>query len=224
MIFSGVIERFDGKRLVVTIPMSQAGVVTRLLADKAARTAEIRLQDGREITNDQRRKVYALIRAIANWCGHFPEEIKEYLKFMFEMETGTESFSLSSVDVSTASEFIDYLIEFCVIHGVPFQDGRLIEYAEDQGRYIYACLASRVCAVHGTRNAEIHHCTGSRVGMGRSRGTIVHEGLICLPLCRACHNRIHIEGERSFFDRYKVHGIPLDRHLCECLGMKTKAE
>lgn len=224
MIIFGAVERFDGRSVSIKIPLDRAGEIARLIEEKGADTVEIRIRDGREITPEQRRKIYALIRGIANWCGHFPEEIKEYLKFSFEMQAGIEPFSLSSVDVSTASGFIDFLIEFCITQGVPFSDGSLSEYAEDHGKYIYACLVNRVCAVHGTKHAEIHHCTGSRVGMGRDRKVLIHEGLVCIPLCRRCHEQVHLEGEKRFFKRHLIHGIKLDRYLCAELGMKTEAE
>ena len=41
---------------------------------------EVRIDDGRRISSDQRRKIYALIKDIANHTGHHPEYIKEHMK------------------------------------------------------------------------------------------------------------------------------------------------
>lgn len=207
----------DNKGFFVYIPFENTG----LLEKHNISEVEVRLDDGRRISNKQRRYIYALIRQISNWCGHLPEEMKEYLKFDFELESGCEYFSLSDVDMTTARQFIQYLIEFCVRHGVPFYDTHITDYVEDTAHYIYKCLEYRKCAVHGSERADIHHCIGSRVGMGRDRTQIVHLGLTCLPLCRECHTICHLD-EADFLDKHHIFGVELDENLCKTLGMNFK--
>ena len=38
--------------------------------DHNAKTVEVRIDDGRSITNDQRRKIYACMKDIAQLCGY----------------------------------------------------------------------------------------------------------------------------------------------------------
>ena len=44
--------------------------------DHNARTVEVRIDDGRSITSDQRRKIYATLRDIADWIGDMPDSVK----------------------------------------------------------------------------------------------------------------------------------------------------
>ena len=77
---------------------------------------QIGLPDGRLITPEQRRKSYALMGEIAAYTGYTPEEAKLTLKHEFvqkHMEAlQKELFSLADCDVTTAREFIGYLIDF----------------------------------------------------------------------------------------------------------------
>ena len=86
---------------------------------------------------------------------------------------GYEDFSLANTDVTTAREYINYLIEFCLRNDVPCLD-RLFNRTDDIDAYLYACLFYGKCAVCG-RKAEVHHWDA--VGMGRDRTQILHEGM-----------------------------------------------
>ena len=41
----------------------------------------IKIDDGRRISSDQRKKIYALIKDISNHTGHHPEYLKEHMKY-----------------------------------------------------------------------------------------------------------------------------------------------
>ncbi len=79
MITSANIVSYDGYNLIVR-PHERIG---RELAQKQVHEIELRIVDGRTISAEQRRKIYAIIRDIAFWCGDNPEWIKEYFKFNF---------------------------------------------------------------------------------------------------------------------------------------------
>ena len=85
--------------------------------DHNAKTVEVRIDDGRTITADQRRKIYATMRDIALWSGDMPDAIKIYFKWSFCGDNEHDDFSLSDVDRETASEFLTYLIDFCIQNG-----------------------------------------------------------------------------------------------------------
>ena len=120
-----------------------------------ARTAEIRLDDGRRITSDQRRKIYATMRDIAEWMGDMPDAVKAYFKCSFCGDEEHEDFSLSDVDRETACEFLTYLIDFCIQNGVPCSDP-LWDRGEDIERYMYACGRTRTCCSTGREYAQGH--------------------------------------------------------------------
>lgn len=190
--------------------------IFREMIRKNVATVELRLDDGRRISAGQRKKIFATIRDIANWCGHDPEELRRFLTWDFRSRDGGPDFSLSDVDMTTASGFISYLIEFCFRWGVPTREA-LLDRTDDIGRYLYLCLEHRKCAVCNKR-AQVHHVDA--VGMGRDRAGIVHEGMRAIALCPEHHREAHQKGP-DFFNEHHVYGIKLDRYLCEVLRLKT---
>lgn len=135
MITSAKITEYDGQKLVV-IPSES---LEREILRKRIRECEITLWDGRRISPEQRRKTYAIIRDISEWSGHEPEYLKQFFKFNFCSIDGREDFSLSDVDMTTAKEFITYLIEFCFYNNVPTMDS-MLDRTDEIGKYLYLCL------------------------------------------------------------------------------------
>jgi hypothetical protein len=194
--------------------------------DRKYSDVEIILPDGRTITAPQRRKVYAIIGEVAEYVEGYRnaatiESTKEMLKWEFILARleGQERrlFSLSNVDETTARNFIDYLIEFCVKNDIPMRISPL-EYCEDIAKYTIACLHSRKCAICG-KPADIHHCDGDRIGMGNDRDDVHHLGRKVLPLCRVHHDEAH-HDEKGFIDKYHLQPITLDKELCKRLKLK----
>ena len=172
--------------------------------------------DGRTISPDQRRKAYALMREIAEWMGDLPEYVKRLMKMEF-MVTRMQAlekqiFSLSDCDMTTAREFITYLIDFIIEHDVPTQT-QLIELCEDINRYVYACLMHKKCAVCGANHVDLHHCEGGVIGMGNNRNKVNHLGRPALPLCRKHHCEIHKIGENDFLKKYLLEPVPIDERI-----------
>lgn len=213
---TGYIKYYDGESLTVIVPYTD----DRKLLKQGITECEIALTDGRSISAAQRKKAYATIRDIALHTGDVPEYVKEHLKFMFCAESGIECFSLSDCDMSTAREFISYVLEFAILWGVPLSDTAL-NRTDDIGRYLYFCLENRVCAVCG-KKADVHHV--DHVGMGRDRDTIIHIGMRAEALCREHHTECHDKGQHSFDELYHIYGIELDEWLCDKLGLNTKAD
>lgn len=185
--------------------------------DHNAKTVEVRIDDGRSITNDQRRKIYATMRDIAEWNGDMPDAIKAFFKWSFCGDNEHEDFSLSDVDRETASEFLTYLIDFCIQNGVPCSDP-LWDRCEDIERYMYACVMNRRCCITGRPYAQIHHV--DRVGMGRNRDTMVHVGMRVVPLSADLHTMIHYSGgEAEFYEKHHIEPIKLTEKMCEYLKL-----
>jgi hypothetical protein len=185
--------------------------------DHSARTCEVRIDDGRTITSDQRKKIYATMRDIAEWSGDVPDAVKEFFKWSFCGDGECEDFSLSDVDRETAGAFLTYLIDFCIQNGVPCSDP-LWDRCEDIERYMYACVMTRTCCITGKKNAQIHHV--DRVGAGRNRDTMCHIGMRVVPLSADLHTMIHYSGgEAEFYAKHHVEPIALTDKMCHHLNM-----
>lgn len=197
------ITDYDGSFLYLKLPFND----TASLASKKLKEAEVRLIDGRSISYEQRKKTYALFRDIADYTGYVPEEVKEIMKSDFIARYGVKEFSLSTVDMTTASMFIEHLVYFCLFHGIPCRDS-LLKYAPDISRYVYLCLLLKKCCICGKR-AELHHV--DHVGLGRDRNEITHVGMRAMPLSRKYHNEVHRIGQKSFEDKYHVYGVKIDK-------------
>lgn len=197
--------------------------LTRLsdFADGSMPTASIKFDDNRTISADQRKKAYAILNDISKWTGDFNVEItKDDMKIRFLLQSKyDELFSLSDCSVSKASDFISYLIQFCIEQGIPLHK-HPSHLTEDIDKYIYACLINRVCAITGEPNADIHHVNGSTVGMGNDRKKQNHALLELIPLNRYWHTRVHQEGEERIFKTFKIYGIKLKSEDLKKIGLK----
>ncbi len=213
LITTATIQRCEGKHLILSTDED----LNRELLQKQISRVELRLDDGRTISVDQRRKIFAIIRDIALWSGHEPEEIRCFLQWDFIARKGYEWFSLSDVDMTTAKEFINYLITFCFVFNVPTKD-TLLNQTDDIGKYLYLCLEHRKCAICNAP-AEVHHV--DRIGIARDREKIVHIGLLAIALCREHHDAAH-RDEKALFEQYFIYGIKLDKYLCDRLNLNTK--
>ena len=59
-----------------------------MLERKCSRRAELTVFDGRFITPEQRKKIYAMINDISTWTGYYPDELKEKMKYLYIEKTG----------------------------------------------------------------------------------------------------------------------------------------
>ena len=171
---------------------------------------EIGIPDGRLITPEQRKHAYALMRDIADWMGEMEADtVKDLMKLKFMVEEmkaiDRRIFSLADCDMTTAREFIDFLIRFIVANNIPTRTW-LTECCGDIERYVYECLMHRVCAVCG-KPADLHHVEA--IGAGRDRDTVCQIGMGVLPLCRIHHTECHKIGRETFMDKYHLQPIPL---------------
>lgn len=232
MLVRGFVSGYDGETLTICVPFKDSD----LLQQQGITECEVRLVDGRTITPAQRRKIFVMVRDIADWATwakdkrQYQEELRR-LQLLYLIDT-TDSeavrkqleyhycelldinlFSLSNCDVSTARDFISYLIDLAVEHNIPCRDS-LLNRCEDIERYLYACVANRRCAICG-KKADIHEV--ERVGMGRDRRQIHHLGQLVQPLCRQHHAEVDQIGQAFFDKKYHITGIRLDENLCKKL-------
>ncbi len=183
----------------------------------------VQLVDGRPLSDKQRKLCYSLLHAIADFTGAGVDSTKELLKIKFladELEqTADKIFSLSNAPMSLVCAFQRYLIRFILDWDIPCSFS-LLDYADDVPDYIYHCLMVKKCCICG-HPTDLHHV--NRVGSGRDRTDIIHEGLEVLPLCRIHHTEAHTMPDREFFERYHLPGgIVMDKTLCRIYGLKAK--
>lgn len=185
--------------------------------------------DGRTLTVSQRKKIYVLLSEIAEYSMGYRdsstvETVKEQLKLEFithrQQALAVKMFSLSDTDCTTAREFINYLIDFCIEWEVPTKEP-LFTLAEDIPRYVYACLLKKSCCVCG-RLGELHHV--DRVGAGRNRETINHLGMKALCLCRKHHTEIHDKGESDFLAMYHLEPVKIDEKIARIYKLNRKGK
>ncbi|MBE5867955.1 MAG: hypothetical protein E7293_03225 [Lachnospiraceae bacterium] len=193
-------ETEEGTELLVMIPGCRIG---EILVSKNICQAEMRFDDGRHISAEQRKKAYATIRDIADYTGYLPEEQKEWLKYLHISRTGAEYISLSNCTMDQAREFINTILEYALENGIPLSDFA-IDRTDDIDRYLYYCLMNKRCAVCG-RDGEIHH--EDAIGMGNDRRKVDDRYHKKICLCRLHHTIAHEKGVEDFRDAYKVYGI-----------------
>ena len=193
------------------------------LTKREYKKCNVQLIDNRTLSDKQRRACYALLREISDFTGEGTDRVKEYMKVKFLAddfgETADKIFSLANAPMSLVCAFQRFLVRFILEWDIPCSFP-LLDMVDDTADYIYSCLINRKCAICGQR-AELHHV--DRVGMGRDRESIVHEGMEALPLCRKHHDEVHLIGQDSFNNKYHIEGgITLDKTLCRLYGLKGK--
>lgn len=203
VVLQGIKEDSTGTTLIIKIPDKR---LTDMIIQKHMKTAELRLDDGRTITADQRKKAYATIRDISDYTGYLPEEQKEWLKYLHIAKTGCDYFSLSNCTVDEAREFINTILEFALESGIPLSE-QAINRTDDIGRYLYYCIKHKRCCICGQKG-EIHHV--DTIGMGFDRNHYDDSKNRKMCLCRLHHTIAHQRGMESFEKMYKVYGIVVD--------------
>lgn len=210
----GNIIKLTKKYAIVAVPIDIAEFYK--IEKQEIKHAVVRFDDGRTISAVQRAKIYAILGDISEWQYDYMEIVKNCLKSEFLALYGYDYFSLSDCSMEIATEFINFLIDFCFLNNIPTQD-TMLNRTEDIGHYLYSCLANRRCCICNEKG-EVHHCTGSKVGMGFNRNRIDNVGRSAICLCRKHHAQAH-NDEQSFFDKFKVYGIKLDEYLCKKLKL-----
>lgn len=217
----GRIVGYDEKRgeLLIRAPYSDWVTMTA----RQFKECLVQPMDSRPLSDKQRKACYALMGAIADYAGMSKDRTKELMKLKFlseNMEDMSERiFSLSNAPMSLVCAFQRFLVQFILEWDIP-TDFSLLDMVDDVSDYIYGCLVNKKCVICG-KPADLHHV--ERVGMGRNRDEIIHEGMEVLPLCREHHTEAHTMPDKDFFERYHLPGgIVMDKTLCRLYGLKTK--
>lgn len=212
---------YDEKRgeLLIRAPYSDWVTMTA----RQFKECLVQPMDSRPLSDKQRKACYALMGAIADYAGMSKDRTKELMKLKFlseNMEDMSERiFSLSNAPMSLVCAFQRFLVQFILEWDIP-TDFSLLDMVDDVSDYIYGCLVNKKCVICG-RPADLHHI--ERVGMGRNRDEIIHEGMEVLPLCREHHTEAHTMPDKDFFERYHLPGgIEADKTICRIYGLRRR--
>ena len=141
---TGIIKSTEGNKVLIEVDM---GDDAHLIDKQKIEECEIAFKDGRKISPKQRKYIYGLIKDIAEDTGETNESAKEGLKNKFCIETGTKDFSLSEVDMTTAKDFLNFLVDFCLENEIKTR-APLSSSSETADRFIYACCVHGKCCIY----------------------------------------------------------------------------
>lgn len=220
-VVQGRIVAYDEKRgeLLIRAPYPDWHTMTK----REFKACLVQPIDSRPLSDKQRKLCYSLLREISEYTGQGLDPTKEWMKIKFLAEdleqTGDKIFSLSNAPMSLVCAFQRFLIRFILDWDIPCRFS-LLEYADDVADYIYHCLVTKHCCICGAPT-DLHHI--DRVGMGRDRTDMIHEGLEVLPLCREHHTEAHTMADAEFFEKYHIPGgVTMDKTLCRLYGLKAR--
>lgn len=179
-------------------------------------TVELMINDGRHITSDQRKKIYALINDYCMYTGYSPDDAKKFFKDMVADYFHVDPFSLSDCSETVASQMITTMLEFFFFENIPFKT-KIWDSLPDDFPRVMMCLKHRRCAICLAEHADIDHVT--TVGMGRNRREIDHTGMYIEPLCRIHHTIRHAMGIKSFMQRYHLKPIKVTPEIARELHL-----
>lgn len=205
MRINGKLEKIsDNKIVIVADDKINTHELTKL-ANGRMPSVELEIEDGRHITPDQRKKIFALIRDISEWSGEVPDMVEAIMKNYVREIFAIEPYSLSDCSMTTANNMIYTILEFCFRNDVPFKTRTWDMIPNDYARQWF-CLRFRKCVICG-KPADLAHYEA--VGMGRNRNRIDESQYHYMALCRIHHVEQHTIGLGSFIQKYHIRPIKL---------------
>lgn len=189
-----------GTDLLIHIPEEK--IKKQILKYKSNKTvhAELKIDDNRQITADQRKKIFATIKDISLHTGDSPENIRKQLIEDYCISTKQEVFSISNCTIKQARKLINFIMEFVINFDISLTDIGT-HRTDDIDTYLYICLKNKKCAVTG-QNAMIHFCRGNKV----------------IALSEKIINEIILKGEEEVFKLYKIYGLNLNDEILELIN------
>lgn len=140
-------------------------VTMEVLVDK-----EEYLEQQDRITDEQRKKIYALLKEFANEYGDTPDNVKQMLKEVAK-EMGLHIGSLSDCTKEEANDFIEFILKQAMEAGYGFA------WKEEQSKQELYCISNKECIVCG-EPAKVHILSVGRVALceehfheGRAKGS-----------------------------------------------------
>lgn len=214
---SGHIAKFDGQHLVVDLNNLCDWQIQAL---KKLPAVEITANSNLEITIDQRKKVFAMLHDISEYTGYTILESEQLMKIRYlSMQANPQYFSLSDCSRELATDFIKFLINFCLTENISFTTRVMDEIQQDYHLRV-RLLKKRLCYVCGKPNSDIDHV--DTIGSGRNRRHLNQVGMRAWCLCRKHHSMRHTIGVMSMAKKYKIKPVKLTPNLINYLDLSDK--
>lgn len=215
----GKLSKINGNQITVTLDEKMNVYELQRFANGKQPTVELSIEDGRHISPDQRKKIYALINDLCEYTGDVPEYWKEQFKFMVEITFGIDHFSLSDCSVTVGNYMILTILNFLFEHDIPFKT-KTWDSIPDSFPKQMLCIKNKRCVICG-KPADIAHYNA--VGMGRNRNKINHVGMYIMTLCRIHHDEQHhymrYKGLNDFFEKYHIKPIKVTEEIAKQLHL-----
>ena len=177
---------------------------------------ELNIIDGRKITIEQRKKIFALLNDIYIHTGQPQDDLRQMFQFYLQMIKGYESISLSNTTVTKARELIEVILEWTFLHDIPLNH-KTSDLLKEDAKFIYLTVINRQCIICGKPKSDLAHKRA--IGRGRNRNQMDHYGHEVLALCREHHQTQHDMGIASFNEKYNLENswIKVDDRLNKML-------
>lgn len=205
MKINGRLDKLSGNKITITTDANMSPYELSKLAAGKTPSVELEIEDGRHISPDQRKKIFALMRDISDWSGEVPDMVEAIMKNYVREIFAIEPYSLSDCSMTTANNMIYTILEFCFRNDVPFKTRTWDMIPNDYARQWF-CLRFRKCVICG-KPADLAHFEA--VGMGRNRNKIDETKFRYMSLCRIHHVEQHTIGLGSFIQKYHIRPIKL---------------
>ena len=157
--------------------------------------------DGKKITIQQRKKIFALLNDIYLFTGQPQEDLRQQFQFYLEMIKGYERISLTNTTRHIASELIDIIMAWVFQNDIPL-NYKTSDLMKNDQTFLYLATVHRKCVICGKSNSELAHYHA--VGRGRNRRKIDHTDNRVLALCHEHHKMQHDMGMDSFNAKYHL--------------------
>lgn len=82
MKINGRLDKLSGNKITITADAPVSLYTLSKLAAGKSPSVELEIEDGRHISPEQRKKIFALMRDISDWSGEVPDMVEAIMKIM----------------------------------------------------------------------------------------------------------------------------------------------
>lgn len=211
----GKLKKIQGKNIVVELEENADVLKIGKYVQNKAPYVDLRVNDNRTITIQQRAKFFALINDLCQYTGDVPEYWKDFFKMQVKETFDLQELSLSDCSVTDGNRLILAVLNFLFEWDIPFKT-KTWDSLPDEFPKQMLCLKNKRCVLCG-KPADIAHFRA--VGAGRNRNKISHVGNYIMMLCRSHHIEQHKIGVKSFINLYHIKPIKVTPEIAKRLKL-----
>ncbi|WP_436880688.1 putative HNHc nuclease [Staphylococcus haemolyticus] len=164
------------------------------------------------ITNNQRKKIFALVKDIEAHTGqpmqYMREMFQNYVSFLYGYD---KRISLSNCSRTQANQIIEVTLDWIFHNNIPLAY-KTSDLLKQDKTFLYWSTVNRNCVICGKHGELAHH---KAIGRGANRRKMDHYGYDVLCLCREHHQSQHDMGVETFDKLYHLENswISVDERL-----------